>query len=115
MSHFSYREGSLYAENVAVSAIAAQHGTPCYIYSRATLEAAFMEYRRALEGAEHLICYAVKANSNLAVLQTFAQAGCGFDIVSGGELERAVLAGATGQHLHGLAAEQDRGQTLAAA
>ncbi len=50
MNHFSYREGSLYAENVAVSAIAAEHGTPCYIYSRAALEAAFMEYRRALEG-----------------------------------------------------------------
>ncbi len=93
MNHFTYREGSLYAENVAVSAIAALHGTPCYIYSRAALEAAFMEYRRALEGAEHLICYAVKANSNLAVLNVLARLGAGFDIVSGGELERVVAAG----------------------
>jgi diaminopimelate decarboxylase len=93
MNHFSYREGSLYAENVAVSAIAARHGTPCYIYSRAALEEAFMEYRRALEGTEHLICYAVKANSNLAVLNVLARLGAGFDIVSGGELERVVAAG----------------------
>lgn len=93
MNHFTYREGSLYAENVAVSAIAATHGTPCYVYSRAALEAAFMEYRQALAGAEHLICYAVKANSNLAVLNVLARLGAGFDIVSGGELERVVAAG----------------------
>ncbi len=93
MNHFSYREGSLYAENVAVSVIAATHGTPCYVYSRAALEAAFMEYRRALEGAPHLICYAVKANSNLAVLDVLARLGAGFDIVSGGELERVIAAG----------------------
>jgi len=93
MTHFSYREGSLYAEGVAVSAIAAEHGTPCYIYSRAALEAAFMEYRQALAGAEHLVCYAVKANSNLAVLNVLARLGAGFDIVSGGELERVVAAG----------------------
>lgn len=93
MNQFAYREGSLYAENVAVSAIAAAHGTPCYVYSRAALEAAFTEYRQALEGAEHLICYAVKANSNLAVLDVLARLGAGFDIVSGGELERVVAAG----------------------
>ena len=93
MNHFTCREGSLYAENVAVSAIAAAHGTPCYIYSRAALEEAFMEYRQALEGAEHLICYAVKANSNLAVLNVLARLGAGFDIVSGGELERVMAAG----------------------
>jgi diaminopimelate decarboxylase len=93
MNHFSYRDGSLYAEGVAVSVIAATHGTPCYVYSRAALEAAFMEYRRALEGAEHLICYAVKANSNLAVLNVLARLGAGFDIVSGGELERVIAAG----------------------
>jgi diaminopimelate decarboxylase len=93
MNNFAYREGSLYAENVAVSAIAAMHGTPCYIYSRAALEAAFMEYRQALEGAPHLICYAMKANSNLAVLNVLARLGAGFDIVSGGELERVVAAG----------------------
>ena len=93
MSCFTYREGHLYAENVAVSDIAAAHGTPCYIYSRAALEAAFTEYCRALEGADHLVCYAVKANSNLAVLDVLARLGAGFDIVSGGELERVVAAG----------------------
>lgn len=93
MNHFTYRDGSLHAENVAVSAIAATHGTPCYVYSRAALEATFMEYQQALEGAEHLICYAVKANSNLAVLNVLARLGAGFDIVSGGELERVVAAG----------------------
>jgi diaminopimelate decarboxylase len=93
MDYFTFREGSLYAENVAVSDIAASHGTPCYIYSRAALEAAFTEYQQALEGVEHLICYAVKANSNLAVLNVLARLGAGFDIVSGGELERVVAAG----------------------
>ena len=93
MNHFTYRDGSLYAENVAVSDIATAHGTPCYIYSRAALEAAFEEYRLALEGCEHLICYAVKANSNLAVLNVLARLGAGFDIVSAGELERVIAAG----------------------
>ena len=93
MDHFSYRDGSLYAEDVAVSAIAATHGTPCYIYSRAALEAAFGEYRQALAGCEHLVCYAVKANSNLAVLNVLARLGAGFDIVSVGELERVIAAG----------------------
>jgi diaminopimelate decarboxylase len=93
MNYFTFREGSLYAENVAVSDIAASHGTPCYIYSRAALEAAFIEYQQALNGVEHLICYAVKANSNLAVLNVLARLGAGFDIVSGGELERVVAAG----------------------
>jgi diaminopimelate decarboxylase len=93
MNHFTYRDGRLFAENVPVAAIAASHGTPCYIYSRAALEQAFMEYQRALEGADHLICYAVKANSNLAVLDVLARLGAGFDIVSGGELERVVAAG----------------------
>ena len=93
MDYFSYRDGSLYAEDVAVSAIAATHGTPCYIYSRAALEAAFGEYRQALAGCEHLVCYAVKANSNLAVLNVLARLGAGFDIVSVGELERVIAAG----------------------
>ncbi len=93
MDYFSYRGGSLYAEDVAVSAIAAAHGTPCYIYSRAALEAAFGEYRQALAGCDHLVCYAVKANSNLAVLNVLARLGAGFDIVSGGELERVIAAG----------------------
>ena len=94
MEYFPYRDGSLHAENVPVSDIAAAHGTPCYVYSRAALEAAFGEYQRALSGCEHLICYAVKANSNLAVLNVLARLGAGFDIVSGGELERVVAAGA---------------------
>jgi diaminopimelate decarboxylase len=93
MTHFTFQEGSLFAENVAVSDIAAEHGTPCYIYSRAALEEAFLEYEQALAGAEHLICYAVKANSNLAVLDVLARLGAGFDIVSGGELERVIAAG----------------------
>ena len=93
MDYFSYRDGSLYAEDVAVSVIAAAHGTPCYIYSRAALEAAFGEYQQALAGCEHLVCYAVKANSNLAVLNVLARLGAGFDIVSSGELERVIAAG----------------------
>ncbi len=93
MEHFPYRDSQLYAEDVAVSEIAANHGTPCYIYSRAALEASFREYQHALAGCEHLVCYAVKANSNLAVLDVLARLGAGFDIVSGGELERVVAAG----------------------
>jgi len=93
MSNFTYRDGSLYAEDLPVSEIAASYGTPCYIYSRAALEARFMEYRNALQDCPHLICYAVKANSNLAVLNVLARLGAGFDIVSGGELERVVAAG----------------------
>lgn len=93
MSPFSYREDSLYAEDVPVAAIAQQHGTPCYIYSRAALEANFAAYQEALAGCEHLVCYAVKANSNLAVLDVLARRGAGFDIVSGGELERVLTAG----------------------
>ena len=93
MRYFTYREDRLYAEGVAVSDIAAHYGTPCYVYSRAALETAFKEYQQALDGAEHLICYAVKANSNLAVLDVLARLGAGFDIVSGGELERVINAG----------------------
>jgi diaminopimelate decarboxylase len=93
MDHFPYRDGKLYAEDVAVSDIANTHGTPCYIYSRAGLESAFGEYQRALADCEHLVCYAVKANSNLAVLNVLARLGAGFDIVSLGELERVLAAG----------------------
>jgi diaminopimelate decarboxylase len=94
MNYFNYRDGRLHAEDVAVSDIAEEHGTPCYIYSRGALESAFLEYQQALQGSDHLICYAVKANSNLAVLNLLARLGAGFDIVSGGELERVVAAGA---------------------
>ena len=81
-------------EGCAVGELAKRFGTPLYAYSRGAMTSALSAYQQALEGREHLICYAVKANSNLAVLQTFAQAGCGFDIVSAGELARVLAAGA---------------------
>lgn len=93
MDHFPYRDGELQAEGLAVADIAGRYGTPCYIYSRAALENAFREYQQALAGCDHLVCYAVKANSNLAVLDTLARLGAGFDIVSAGELERVIAAG----------------------
>ncbi|QIB65259.1 diaminopimelate decarboxylase [Kineobactrum salinum] len=93
MNSFSYRDGALFAEEVAVDAIAEQYGSPCYVYSRAALEQALSAYQNALEGCPHLICYAVKANSNLAVLDVLARRGAGFDIVSQGELERVLAAG----------------------
>ncbi|MDO8958162.1 MAG: diaminopimelate decarboxylase [Rhodocyclaceae bacterium] len=80
-------------EGVALTAIAAQFGTPCYVYSRAALTAAYASYQTALEGRNARICYAVKANSNLAILNVFARLGAGFDIVSGGELARVIAAG----------------------
>ena len=93
MQYFSYQEGELHAENASCSAIAEQFGTPTYVYSRAALESALGEYQEALSGCPHLVCYAVKANSNLAVLDVLARRGAGFDIVSVGELERVVAAG----------------------
>lgn len=93
MEFFPYRGDQLFAENVAVTDIAQQYGTPCYVYSRAALETAFNEYTTALADAPHLVCYAVKANSNLAVLNILAKLGAGFDIVSMGEMERVVAAG----------------------
>lgn len=93
MSHFEYRNGELFAENVPVSQIAAQYGTPCYIYSRAALEQHFLAYDQALGSFPHLVCFAVKSNSNLGVLNVLARLGAGFDIVSVGELERVLAAG----------------------
>ena len=93
MDHFEYRNGRLFAEELPVATIAAAAGTPCYIYSRATLERHWHAFDRAFGDHPHLICYAVKANSNLAVLNLLAQLGSGFDIVSGGELERVLAAG----------------------
>lgn len=93
MNPFNLRNGVLNAEQVPVDAIAAEYGTPCYIYSRAALEAALNEYHLALADCPHLVCYAVKANSNLGVLDVLARGGAGFDIVSGGELERVLAAG----------------------
>ena len=93
MNPFSYRDGALHAEEVALSQIAEQFGTPCYVYSRAALTEAFQAYDRAFGTRAHLICYSVKANSSLAVLGIFAKLGSGFDIVSGGELARVIAAG----------------------
>lgn len=93
MDYFNYQTGRLYAEDVAVADIATQHGTPCYIYSRATLERHWHAFDQALSNRPHLVCYAVKANSNLAILNLFARLGSGFDIVSIGELERVLAAG----------------------
>jgi len=93
MDHFSYHNGSLHAEDVALADIAAQYGTPCYVYSRATLERHWQVFDAALATHPHLVCYAVKANSSLAVLQVLARLGSGFDIVSVGELERVLRAG----------------------
>ncbi len=93
MNYFEYRDGCLFAEDVDVSRIAAEVGTPCYVYSRATLERHWRAFDSVFDGYPHLICYAVKANSTLAVLNVLARLGSGFDIVSGGELERVVAAG----------------------
>ncbi|MBF8755226.1 diaminopimelate decarboxylase [Pseudomonas guariconensis] len=93
MDAFNYRDGELFAEGVALSAIAERFGTPTYVYSRAHIEAQYRSYTDALQGTEHLVCFAVKANSNLGVLNVLARLGAGFDIVSGGELERVLAAG----------------------
>ncbi|GMG85947.1 diaminopimelate decarboxylase [Biformimicrobium ophioploci] len=93
MTDFSYRDGELYAEEVPLQQIAAEHGTPAFVYSRAHIERQYKEYASALADQPGLICYAVKANSNLAVLNLLARLGAGFDIVSGGELERVLAAG----------------------
>ena len=93
MDHFRYREGELYAEDVALREIAADHGTPCYVYSRATLERHWHAFDDAFGEHPHLVCFAVKANSNVAVLNVLARLGSGFDIVSVGELERVLAAG----------------------
>lgn len=93
MNVFSYRDRQLCAEKAPLADIARQVGTPCYVYSRAGIEARYRAFSEALQGSQHLICYAVKANSNLAVLSVLARLGSGFDIVSGGELERVLAAG----------------------
>lgn len=93
MTDFPLRDGQLFAENVALTQIAQTYGTPTYVYSRAHLERQYLDYADALQGADHLVCFAVKANSNLAVLNVLARLGAGFDIVSGGELERVLAAG----------------------
>ena len=93
MDYFNYRDNRLFAEDVAVEDIVKAQGTPCYVYSRATFESHWHAFDDALAAHKHLVCYAVKANSNLAVLNILAKLGSGFDIVSGGELERVLAAG----------------------
>ena len=93
MDYFQYQEQQLHAEQVPVAEIAQQYGTPCYIYSRATIERHWKAFDEAAGKQPHLICYAVKANSNLGVLSVMAKLGSGFDIVSGGELLRVIAAG----------------------
>jgi diaminopimelate decarboxylase len=91
---FTYRNGALFCEEVSLADIASRFGTPAYIYSRAAIATRFSAYRRLLEGVPHRVCFAVKANSNIAILQLLASLGAGFDIVSGGELFRVLQAGA---------------------
>ncbi|MEI6306233.1 MAG: diaminopimelate decarboxylase, partial [Deltaproteobacteria bacterium] len=93
MNHFQYKGNELYAEDIALQDIIAQTGTPVYVYSHATLERHFKAFDQAFRGTPHTICYSVKANSTQSVLKTFINLGGGVDIVSGGELYRAVKAG----------------------
>ncbi len=93
MDHFNYHQTSLYSENCSVTALAKQYGTPLYIYSRATIERHWHAFNNAAGSQSHLICYAVKANSNIAILNIMARLGSGFDIVSQGELARVIAAG----------------------
>ncbi|MCH8106084.1 MAG: diaminopimelate decarboxylase [Proteobacteria bacterium] len=93
MDHFNYKSDSLHCEDVAIKELAEIYGTPLYVYSRATLERHWHAFDQALAGRDHLVCYAVKANSSLGVLNVLARLGSGFDIVSGGELQRVLRAG----------------------
>src|SRR3954468_16237511 len=90
---FAYRDGLLHVEQVPLDDIARRFGTPCYVYSSAAISSAYREFADAVRGRDALICYSVKANSNLAVLALLARLGAGFDIVSGGELARVLAAG----------------------
>jgi len=91
--YFHYRQDRLFVEDISLNDIAQRFGTPCYVYSRAALTDGYHQFSEAFKSREHLICYAVKANSNLAILNLFARLGAGFDIVSGGELQRVLAAG----------------------
>ena len=99
MNAFHLKNGVLHAESVPLTAVAERFGTPCYVYSRAALTNALLEFQQELAGLDALVCYAMKANSNLAVLNVFARLGAGFDIVSGGELQRALAAGGDPQKI----------------
>ena len=93
MDHFEYKQGKLHCEDVPIEALAEIYGTPLFVYSRATLERHWHAFDQALADYDHLVCYAIKANSSLAVLNVLARLGSGFDIVSGGELQRVLQAG----------------------
>lgn len=99
MDHFIYRNGVLHAEDVSLNEISASVGTPFYVYSTATLERHYQVFDEALKGMDHFICYAMKANSNMAVLRIMAELGAGMDVVSGGEYARAIAAGVPGEHI----------------
>ena len=99
MNTFSLKNGELHAENLALSRIAAEFNTPCYVYSKAALTQAFNDFEAGLVGTNHLVCFAVKANPNIAILNLFARLGAGFDIVSGGELARVLAAGGDPQKI----------------
>ncbi|GGE51161.1 diaminopimelate decarboxylase [Agaricicola taiwanensis] len=99
MHHFAYHHGVLHAEDVSLEAIAEEVGTPVYVYSTATLERHVKVFSQAFAGLDHLVCYALKANSNQAVIRTITQAGAGVDVVSGGELARALAAGVPGERI----------------
>jgi len=99
METFNYKNGVLYAENVNLQEVASQYGTPCYVYSQSAIEENWRAFDTALGEQPHLVCYAVKANSNLSILKTLADLGSGFDLVSGGELERVLLAGGKSQNI----------------
>ena len=99
MDHFLYRDGQLYAEDVPVAEIAAKVGTPFYVYSAATLTRHFRLFDEALDGTDHLVCYAMKANSNLAIIKLLGDLGAGMDVVSIGEYHRARAAGVPGDRI----------------
>jgi diaminopimelate decarboxylase len=99
VDHFEYRQGKLYCEDVPIETLAQIYGTPLFVYSRATLERHWHAFDQALAAYDHLVCYAVKANSSLAVLNVLARLGSGFDIVSGGELQRVLQAGGDAQRI----------------
>ncbi|MEM6834349.1 MAG: diaminopimelate decarboxylase, partial [Pseudomonadota bacterium] len=97
--HFERRNGDMFVEDVPLSTIAAEVGTPVYVYSTATLERHFTVFSSAFQSLDALVCFAVKANSNVAVLKVLADLGAGADVVSGGELKRALAAGIPGERI----------------
>src|SRR5262245_14261845 len=99
MDYFAYRDGSLHAEEVPVQTLAETYGTPLWVYSQRTLLRHLSELQRAFAPAQPLICYSIKTNANLAISRLMCQHGAGFDVTSGGELYRALLAGGTGDKI----------------